>query len=82
VTFHFNVIRLWVSDLVLLTETELLQKCTKVSGFHFMKENLETLFLLAFTFNVGKSDLQMIVPCSWTTAPKNKNVYYDCISIF
>ena len=34
VTFHFSVIRLWVSDLVLLTETELLQKCTRVSEFH------------------------------------------------
>lgn len=33
VTFNFSVIRLWVSDLVLLTETELVQKCRKVSEF-------------------------------------------------
>jgi hypothetical protein len=79
-TFNFSVISLWASDLFLLMETELLQKCTKVSEFHI--GDREHVFLLAFTVNVGKSDLQMIVPCSWTTAPKNKNVYYDCINMF
>jgi hypothetical protein len=52
VTFHFNVIRLWVSDLVLLTETELLQKCTnwwkKTWGHFFYLHSLSILANLIY----------------------------------
>lgn len=73
-TFHFSDIKFCVSGLILLTGTELLQKCTKVrqvSEFHVGDRKLRDTFFFTYIpcqywqlwFENGS------VPCSWTTAP-------------
>jgi hypothetical protein len=62
--FHCSDIKFWVSGLILLTGTELLQKSREVrqvSEFHVGDRKLRDTLLLTFTVNIDNSNLQVVL---------------------